>query len=365
MRILMAGGGTAGHINPAIAIADKIRENESDSVIEFIGTKRGMENDLVSKAGYKLNHIEMRGFQRKLSLRNVSTIYYYFSSPPKARRLIKAFRPDAVIATGGYLSWPLISAAHSLGIPSFIHESNAKPGKAVDMLKNKVNVIYTNYEITASYLKNSAEIVRVGNPLLHFSAENTSGSAPVLPGGIGKVILSFGGSLGAEKLTDSIIGCASGILKDDSVYILHSAGVKKFDSACEAAAKCGIDKNDRFDMRSYIYDMPAWLKRADVVICRAGAMTLSELAAYRKPAIVIPSPYVADNHQYVNAKTLADHGAAILLEEKDLTPESLSVAILSLLSNEGKREDIKRRLSDFAPGNAAQAIYDDIKRRIE
>jgi len=365
MRILLAGGGTAGHINPAIAIADTVRENDKNAEIAFIGTSYGLENDLVSKAGYKIYHIEMRGLKRSLSLSNVKTAYYYFTAPAKAKKLIKEFRPDVVLGTGGYLSWPLVKAAAALGVPSALHESNAIPGKAVLMLSSKVNRIYLNFSSAAEHIKEKEKLMVVGNPLL-------SGGAPLrtpeLESKLGITpetftILSFGGSLGSEKLSSTVISVANSFkTKHPSALFVHACGGKKYDDAVRFASDIGAFGAPNLKMEKYIYNMPEWQACADVVICRAGAMTISELAAAGKAAIIVPSPYVANNHQFENAKRLADAGAAIMIKERDITPEILSSALEELISSEPTRRALSENIKKFSHPDARERIYHDLCR---
>lgn len=363
MRILIAGGGTAGHINPAIAVADTIRAHDKNAEIAFIGTSYGLENDLVAKAGYKIYRIEMRGLKRSISLSNVKTAYYYFSAPRKAKKLIKDFRPDVVFGTGGYLSWPLVKAAASLGVPSALHESNAIVGKAVRMLSGKVNRIYLNFPSAAEQIKESEKIMVVGNPLI------SGGAADRTPELIQKLgvangaftVLSFGGSLGSEKLSNIVIEVANSFkIKHPHVLFVHACGSKKYDSAVEHAASIGAVGAPNMRLEKYIYNMPEWQACADVVICRAGAMTISELAEAGKAAIIVPSPYVANNHQYENAKRLADAGAAIMIKERDITPEILSSTLEELILSETKRRALSENIKKFTHPDARERIYNDL-----
>jgi len=368
MRILLAGGGTAGHINPAIAIANTIKKHEPDSAIEFIGTSYGLENELVKKAGYEIHRIEMRGLKRSLSLSNIKTAYHYFTAPVKAKKLLRRFEPDVVLGTGGYLSWPLIKAAHSLGIPSAIHESNAVPGKAVMMLSDMVNRIYVNFPSTAEHFRDKSKVIPVGNPLLCDSVVFRTDELRrklEIPDKAKHTVLSFGGSLGAEKITKTVFSVASELRgTHPSVFFVHSAGEKKYDDALQAASETGAAPADNIRIMKYIYNMNEWESFADVIICRAGAMTISELAALGKAAIIIPSPYVANNHQYENAKRLADKNAAILIEEKDLTKDTLMDAVASLIENEDKRLTLAQNIKEFASPGAKELIYNDLLRII-
>ena len=364
MRILLAGGGTAGHINPAIAIANTIKKHEPDSVIEFIGTSYGLENELVKKAGYEIHRIEMCGLKRSLSLSNIKTAYHYFTAPIKAKKLLKQYKPDVVLGTGGYLSWPLIKAAHSLGIPSAIHESNAIPGKAVMMLSSMVNKIYVNFPSTAEYFRDKSKVIPVGNPLINDTVAHRTDELKrklEIPDSATHTVLSFGGSLGAEKITKTVFSVANEMNKTHSgVFFVHSSGEKKYDDAIRTATEIGVESADNIRIMKYIYNMNEWESFADIIICRAGAMTISELAALGKAAIIIPSPYVANNHQYENAKRLADKNAAILIEEKDLTQDSLTGAIAALIEDKKKRLTLAQNIKEFASPNAKELIYNDL-----
>lgn len=366
MRILLAGGGTAGHINPAIAIANTVREHDKNAEIAFIGTKNGLENDLVPKAGYPIYHIEMSGLQRRFSFRNVKTAYLYFTAPLKAKKLIKKFRPDVVFGTGGYLSWPLLKAASDLGIPCAVHESNAIPGKAVKMLAGRVNKIYLAFPSTADFFSDKSKISVVGNPLIQSTVAERSEMLERklgVPEGTEHTVLSFGGSLGSEKLNGAVL-CVAKSFSDEgkNVFFVHSAGRKKIEDAQKEATRLGLDKAKNIMLAPYIYNMSEWEACADIVICRAGAMTLSELALYGKAAIIVPSPYVAENHQYENAKRLADAEAAILIEEKDLTKDSLSNAISQLISDPARRRKLCENIRKFAYPDAKERIFRDLSK---
>lgn len=364
MNILLAGGGTAGHINPAIAIANTIKSHDPSSNIAFIGTSRGLENDLVKKAGYPIYRIEMTGLRRSLSLKNIKTAYYYFTAPIKAKKLLREFRPDIVLGTGGYLSWPLLKAAHSLGIPSAIHESNAIPGKAVLMLADKVNRIYLNFPSAADCFKDKSKIKIVGNPLIESKTsleEDKLRETLDIPQNVKTIVLSFGGSLGAEQLTHSIISVANEFESENKdVFFIHSAGKNKYDDAIKEAASVEHDSADNIRIMKYIYNMPDYEKTADIIICRAGAMTISELAQMGKAAIIVPSPYVANNHQYENAKRLSDAGAAVMIEEKEFTPERLKKELTSLINDKKKQKSLCENIRRFAYPQAKERIYNDL-----
>ena len=365
MRVLMTGGGTGGHVNPAIAIANTIRENEKDSVIAFVGTKRGIENKLVSKFGYDIYHIEIQGLKRKLSFSNIKTAYLTVTSVFKAKKLIKEFRPDVVIGTGGYVCWPVVKAAASMGIPTVLHESNALPGVAVRMLEKCVDIVYTNFEATVKKLKYPEKAIRVGNPLIN-GFEADSNDVSEIKKGYKKLILSYGGSLGALRVNTE----AMELMKDFSskhkdILHIHASGAIEKQSTEEKFKEYGLDKYDNLQLVEYIYDMPKKMAAADLVIARAGAMTLSELAMLQKPCILIPSPNVTDNHQYKNAVELEKKGAALVFEEKDLSEGVLSSAVEKLIFDDEKLEEMKKNIALFAVDNTNKLIYDGVKKLVE
>lgn len=364
MKVLLAGGGTGGHINPAIAIANTIKDHVKTAEIAFIGTKKGLENSLVAKAGYPLYHIEMRGLRRSLSLSNIKTAYYYFTAPHKAKRLLLEFEPDIVIGTGGYLCWPLLHAAAKLGIPTAVHESNAIPGKAVRMLEKEVDRIYTNFPSTAEALREKDKILCVGNPLISPPSGKMNGNlhkALNIPDGTRHVVLSFGGSLGAERVNEEVLGLMRMLsAREPDIFHIHATGKIEHEAAMKTAAEYGLDKCPNIRLVEYIYDMPLWERAADAVICRAGAMTISEMALLGRACILIPSPNVVNNHQYENAKRLADAGAAIMLEEKYLTTNALYDSVCDILHNKKTADTLSKNIKAFANPTAKEAIYEDI-----
>lgn len=361
---MLTGGGTGGHVYPALAIADVIKRNVPDARIAFVGTKRGIENKLVPAEGYSLYHIEIQGIRRSLSLANLRTAYLVATSPRKARKIIEEFKPDLVIGTGGYVCWPLLRAASFMGIPSMVHESNALPGVAVRQLQKRVDVILTNFEETAQLLKATDKIVNVGNPLRRACGTVSREEARAklgIPADKQFVILSFGGSLGAPRLNEAAIDVMRGYVTHHKEALhIHSGGSRQYPNAKELFDSYHLTEEQGAVLKEYIYEMPLYMAAADLVICRAGAMTLTELAVMGKPAILIPSPNVTDNHQYKNAKVLADGDAAILLEEKDLTAESICEAVRRVAENGSLRKQMSEKIRGFAREDAGRRIYEEI-----
>lgn len=366
MKVLMTGGGTGGHVNPAIAIANSIKENQPGAKIEFVGTSRGIENKLVPKEGYKLHHVEVQGFKRKLSLYNIKSAWLALASPVKAKKIIKQFKPDLVIGTGGYVCWPLLKAAASMGIPTAIHESNAIPGVAVRMLAKYVDRIYVNFDATSEALGEAykSKVVKVGNPIKpEFSTLDYKKSREKLgiEGEYDSFLLSYGGSMGAEKVNDEMLDFMRDYTSTHPKLLhIHATGAIEYESAMAKAKEYGLLDKDNIRIQEYIYNMPELMAAADVVVSRAGAMTLSELAALGKCCMLIPSPHVTDNHQYKNAKVLADAGAAMLFEEKELVEGVTHKALSSLISDSNLRSKMKENIRKFALPGANRSIYLDL-----
>ena len=361
----MSGGGTGGHVNPAIAIANEIAKREPGSEIAFVGTGRGIENKLVPKAGYKLFHIEIQGIRRSLSPSNIKTALLAAKAFRKCRKIVKEFSPDVVIGTGGYACWPVVRAAQALGIPTALHESNATPGFAVKTLEKKADRIYVNFEETISLLSNKENAIRVGNPMRAGFGTADRESAREELGITGKYrtfILSLGGSMGAERVNEEVLSVMKEYTsRHPEILHVHATGAIEYEIAKKQFEKLGLDKYPNLQLLEYVYDMPVRMAAADIVINRAGAMTLSELSLLGKAAILIPSPNVTNNHQYKNAAVLRDAGAALLFEEKDLTPGVLTSAVRELCEDREKRASMQENIKRFAIPDAGERIYEDLK----
>jgi UDP-N-acetylglucosamine--N-acetylmuramyl-(pentapeptide) pyrophosphoryl-undecaprenol N-acetylglucosamine transferase len=329
MKVLFAGGGTAGHINPALAVAGYLRENEPDTQILYIGAKGGMEERLVPAAGFDFKSITVAGFQRKLSWKNVkrnaAAAVHVFTASIEARRIIREFQPDICIGTGGYVAGPVIREAAKMKIPTLIHEQNAYPGVTNKMLSKRADRTMLAVADAQKYLAPEASCVLTGNPVRQeiIRADRKKAREKL---GLDErpVILSFGGSLGARTINEAVAGLIVSSVKTGRFQHIHAYGQwgKWFPDLLKEKG-VDLDKHPELDVREYINDMPDCLAAADLVICRAGAITLSELQAQGRASILIPSPNVAENHQYHNAMAMVNRGAAAILEEKDLTPETL------------------------------------------
>lgn len=364
MKVMLTGGGTGGHINPAIAIARTILEHQPDSEIIFVGTSKGMENRLIPKEGFKLYHIEMQGLKRKLSLSNLKTLFLTATSVGKAKKLIKEIKPDICIGTGGYVSWPLIKAAASMKVPTAMHESNALAGVAIKLLAPYIDVLFVNFESTADQIKKCKKILHVGNPLKQGFSSITKEEARAKLGFENKYrysLLSCGGSNGAGRINaEALKLMAEFTSKHPEIHHLHQAGVINYEKTRAEFERLGLDKYENLTLVDYIYDMPDRLAAADLVINRAGAMTISELAHLKKPSILIPSPNVTDNHQYKNAKVLSDAGAVRLISEGELTDGVLAKNVEELILDREARRVMGENFGKFAIKDANELIYNEI-----
>ncbi len=370
MRVLMTGGGTGGHVNPALAIANTIKENDPASEIAFVGTPRGIENKLVPAAGYKLYHVDVRGLRRSFSPANIRAAWLALTSPAKAKKLIKQFRPDVVIGTGGYVSWPVVKAAAKMGIPTALHESNATPGMAVRMLSGDVDRIYLNFEAAGAGIRDKDKLMLVGCPMLGAPAASlTKAEARKklgIPDDVSTVILSFGGSMGAEKVNDAVFTLMQRYTGGrEGVWHTHATGAIEKDIAAGWFRERGLDKYKNLELLEYIYDMPIRMAAADIVISRAGAMTVSELALHGKCTVFIPSPNVTDDQQYKNAKVLAEADAALIIREGADCGDRLCAAVTGLCEHPENRAKMEENIKKFASPDANRLIYNDIVKLVK
>ncbi len=366
MHILFAGGGTAGHINPALAVAGYIREKHPDAHISYIGTPDKLEAKLVPEMGYNFRTISVAGFQRKLSLenigKNISAARKAITSSFNAKKILKEIQPDVVVGTGGYVSGPVLREAAKMGIKTAIHEQNAFPGVTTKMLAPNVDAVMLAMPEAEKYLKLKKKPYITGNPvrkeLLRISRDQAR--AKLGFDNEHPMILSFGGSLGALRINEAVSGLIEWHNGTDKFYHIHGTGKSGYDSVVNYFKDKNITLSDKIDVREYISDMDVCMAATDLIICRAGAITLSELLACGKPAILIPSPYVAENHQFHNAMTLKRTGAAEIIEEKDLSAEKLIKVVENLIENKPRLEAMSKAAKSSAIMDANERIYEII-----
>lgn len=361
MKVVFSGGGTAGHINPALSIAKKILEKEPGSEILFVGTPTGMENRLVEKAGFPIRHVDVKGFQRKFTLQNLKVAYLAATGVGKAKKILKEFRPDVVIGTGGYVSWPVLRAATKMKIPTLIHEQNALAGLTTKRLSTVVDRVCISFEKSLEQLPCKKDKVRVtGNPVDPTVATLSRERMRSALGISAPFLLSFGGSLGAGAINAAVFELAKNFSSKKPVFHTHAFGKREYEKYRAMDADNSICRFGNVKFEEYIYDMPRQLAAADLVICRAGAITLAELSLMAKPAILIPSPNVTDNHQYKNALVFEEAGAVVLIEEKDLTAEKLQDTVSSLLFDSARLAEMSKNMKTLAHAGADEAIWKEI-----
>lgn len=361
MRILFAGGGTAGHINPALSIASYAKSVDKNCEILFIGKKGNMEETLVPKAGFDMQFIDIEGFKRSLTLKNVKVILKTIRAISESKKIIKNFKPDVVICTGGYVSGPVMSAAASLKIPSIIHEQNVFAGVTVKLSQKYATYIATSFEKTKEYLKAKDKCVFTGNPVRE---EILCADKDISRASLGldnrPFVLCFGGSLGAKRINDAATEYIERLSKEDKIQFMFGTGKRNYDEVMSDIKKRGIDLGKHKNIRvcDYIYDMDKALSAADVVIGRAGAISISEITALGKASILIPSPNVAHNHQYTNAKALVDNGAAIMITEDELGADTLGKTLRDLLDDKEKIATLEKNAKKIGVTDASKKIYD-------
>lgn len=370
MKVIIAAAGTGGHINPGIAIANKIEKENPGSDIRFIATGKKLEEDLISKAGYKSYAIEAYGFSKKISINNIKKTIKTLKGFKQAKKILEEFKPDIVIGTGGYICGAVISSAKKLGIPTLLHESNAYPGLAIRLLKRNADTILVGIEEAKDYIKGAKRVVYTGTPTkvkpLNLSKTDINkiykdlGINNKLP-----IVLVFGGSQGAKKINDAITNI---IIKNmnKNYQIVWASGQEQYDVIKEELNKNNIDINniENTKVLPYIYNMAEVMSISSLVVARSGAMTLTELALLGKPAIFIPLPSSSANRQEDNARVYEKKGAAKIILNNDLTENNLNDMIDEIISDEKKLEDMSLASKKLAIYDVEDRIYDEIKRLV-
>lgn len=363
MRILFATGGTAGHINPALAVASYIRETQPDAEILFIGTSDHMESRLVPSAGFDFKTIEISGFRRSLSpkaiIHNIKTVLRLITSSSKSKKIIKEFAPDVVVGFGGYVSGPVLQSAVKLGIPTCIHEQNAFPGITNKTLAKQVDKVMLTVEDAKKHLDAKNEVIVTGLPVRGelLSADRDMARAELGIPDNKYLVLSFGGSLGARPLNEAMLDILLESAESGKYCHIHSVGTNGSEFLEKFAQAGFVDgRKGTVEVRQYIDNMDVCMAAADLVIGRAGASSLSEIEAMGKASILIPSPYVAENHQFHNAMALVNRNAGFVLEEKDLTSATLNEKINNLLSDRSLLLETEKNAKAMAITDARERI---------
>ncbi|HNY49569.1 MAG TPA: undecaprenyldiphospho-muramoylpentapeptide beta-N-acetylglucosaminyltransferase [Smithella sp.] len=351
MRIVIAGGGTGGHLFPGIAIAEEFLKRDDRTQIIFIGTKRGIESRLLGQLGYELREIDIEGVKGRGIKALVKVVYQIPKSMGQSRRILKQFRPDMVIGVGGYASGPALLMAHWMGLPTAIAEQNAIPGVTNKILGKFADKIFVTYEQTRTFFP-EAKVVFSGNPV---RASFASRKLKEKPESTYRQLLIFGGSQGAEAINKSVIEMLpqlSGI--KDKIRILHQTGERQLEEVKKAYGQFGIQA----DVKSFIMEMAQAYANSDLIICRAGATSLAEITAAGKAAVLIPYPWAANDHQLKNARALEAEGAAAVIEERELSGARLFGVVENLLRDERKLKRMEENSLRISKINAAATIVD-------
>lgn len=364
MRFLFACGGTAGHINPALTVAATVKRYHPNAEILFAGNPHGMEARLVREAGYPFEGVVIKGFYRSFSpksvLHNFEALGRIFTSNIQAGQIIRRFAPDVVIGTGGYASGPVLRRAAKMGIKTVTHEQNAFPGVTTKLLARYVDTVLLAVPEARRYLPEGVHTVVTGNPVRQevLTADRAQSRERL---GVGNrfCLLTFGGSLGAQRVNEAVADLIQWHRPTGRVHHIHATGQYGVELMPALLHEKGIDPSGdpHLDIREYIHDMPQCLAAADLVVCRAGAITLSELQAAGRASVLIPSPNVAENHQYHNAMVLQNAGAAIVIEEKELTGPKLCSVVAELVAHPDRLEGFSHAARSLAITDAAERIY--------
>lgn len=371
MKVIVAAAGTAGHINPGLAIANKIKEKEPNSKIIFIGTTRGLENDLVPRAGYELKTIEAYGLSKQISIQNFKKICTTLKATGKARKIIQEFKPDVIVGAGGYICGPVVWAGHKEKIPIVLHESNAFPGKAVKFLAKKADKVLISFEEARTRIPNAKDIVFTGTPVKierkEYTAEQRKNilQKAELQEDI-QTILIFGGSQGAQKINEAVIGILENKLNKD-YQIIWATGSKQYDTIkAELSSKnMDIENIKNAKILPYIYNMEEIMNVSNIIVARSGAMTITEISNLGKPSILVPLPNVSQDHQLYNAKVLGNVGAAKIILNNDLTKDNLNTEIEKIIKNPEQIQKMEEKALSKSVKNAQENIYKEISKVIK
>jgi UDP-N-acetylglucosamine--N-acetylmuramyl-(pentapeptide) pyrophosphoryl-undecaprenol N-acetylglucosamine transferase len=369
MNLIFTCGGTAGHINPAIAVANMMKERYPDANILFIGATGRMEEKLVPQAGYDLKCLPGSGLSRGKNLaaikKNLYAVKCVFNAVSACKKIYKEFQPDAVIGTGGYASFPALYAAQTMGIPTCVHESNALPGITTKLAANKASRVLVAFEDSVKHYKHPEKVEVVGMPVRReFIYTKKEEARKELGLDQRPLVVSAFGSLGAKVMNETVAGLFK--LEQDASFPyqhIHATGSYGWEWMPALVKEKGVDLEQAksIDMREYIYNMPTVMAAADVIISRAGASTCNEIGACGTPSILIPSPNVTANHQEKNARVLSDRDAAVLVLEKDCTPEKLYAEITALLADDSRRAEMSRKLHEMVRIDSTERICDIVE----
>ena len=367
-RVIFTCGGTAGHVNPAIALAQLMQEKDPATEVLFVGAERGLEKDLVPKAGYAFRTVHISSFHRSFKPKeirhNLISVYNLMRAPREARAILREFQPDVVIGTGGYASFPMVKEASRAGIPTAVHESNMVPGLTTEMLEPFASRIMVGFESCRQHYKHPEKVMVTGTPVRGDFFDLTKEEAKSKLGlNDGRpLIVSFWGSLGASGMNRQMADFLALEAAKEPFHHIHAAGKNGYPVVAQLLREKDVDltQHPALELREYIYDMAVVMRAADLVICRAGASTISELTALGVPALIVPSPYVTNNHQEKNARVLEEAGGAAVLLEKDSSGQTMFQIACGILRDAEKRMKMEMAMTSLGIRDATERIYQTI-----
>lgn len=359
MRVIVSGGGTGGHIYPALAMIHEIKKHNTNAEFLYIGSEKGLEKEIVQKDGISFVDIDITGFKRKLSFDNIKTMIRFFKSVYRSKKYIKDFKPDIVLGTGGFVCGPVLYAAYKQKIPTVIHEQNVIPGLANDFLSRYADLVAISFEGSKDYFNKARKVILTGNPRATevFDADREKAYHLLDIEATKKIVLIFGGSRGAKAINQAFLEMVPMLSEHEDLHFVFITGTVHFDSISAELKKYPREQLKNISIFSYLYQMPEVLAATDLIISRAGASTLAEVTALGIPSILIPSPYVTNNHQELNAKWMEGQGAAKMIREKDLTGERLNRLMAEMMKERQRYADASRKIGQ---PEAAKKLYDEM-----
>ncbi|MDR3225974.1 MAG: undecaprenyldiphospho-muramoylpentapeptide beta-N-acetylglucosaminyltransferase [Clostridiales Family XIII bacterium] len=366
MKAILAGGATGGHLYPALAIADKIKRRNEDSEILFVGAEKEVGSDIVSASGYELRTICARGFNRKNLIKNISVVKDLAKCSGQIKRILADFGPDVVIGTGGYVGGPVIREASKKGIPTFIHEQNVLPGVANKMAAKYADEIFVAFDESCAHFPKAKKIMVTGNPVRRgfITAGAMNYREKLGLGDKSMAVLIFGGSQGADRINEIVCDMLIGVDNIRDLDIFFITGRRMYFDVSRQLAEAGVIRRGMVRLIDYTEAIHEYYAASDLIVARSGALTVSEIAVTGRASILIPSPNVTNNHQYYNAKTLSDRGAAIIIKEQALSPYALADELIKLKSNKTMLNAMSQAAAAQGRPGATDAIYDEIVSRI-
>jgi UDP-N-acetylglucosamine--N-acetylmuramyl-(pentapeptide) pyrophosphoryl-undecaprenol N-acetylglucosamine transferase len=364
MKVIISGGGTGGHIYPALSIADNLINRDKKTQILYIGTASGLESSLVPERGYEFRAIRVKGFRRSLSTETVKSVIELIKGMGDAKRIIREYKPDIVVGTGGYVAGPVLMVAFLRGVPTLIHEQNVLPGVTNRILSHFVGCVAVSFEEAVMRFKSKEKVVVTGNPIrTEITRENRTGAIKKL--GLSDkspIVVSFGGSKGSDKLNTALVGVIEHLVREGGFQLLHATGQDRYDGFMAALKSRNIKPEGCGDIKimPYLHQMPEALAAADLVITSAGAITIAEITAIGLPAVLIPKSHAVDNHQEYNARALERKGAAVVLTENELKGDRLYKQVSGLIKNKTLLSKMKQASKKMEKADAAEKICDII-----